>query len=181
MTKVCCLLLGLLTIAADLSAASFHFSFSLPLFNQSTTDVGSGTLTATQISGDEYLVTGITGTTSAWGSITGLVPAAKYPAGTAPNDNLISFPSTPYLDGDGISFYVQGAGDSGTNEVNIYLFNNYGDAAYHESLSFYDGTFSLAPLASAVPEPSSTALLVFGFAAAGAAFSHLRRSIFSVR
>lgn len=155
MNKLCyCFLLGLLTFTASASATTFDFSFSLPLVDENATDTGSGTITATEVSTGEYLVTGITGTTSAWGAITGLVPVGGYPPDVpAPNDNLLFYPATPYLDGDGLSFYVAGTGDSGTDEVNIcyYCDDYFSLEAYHEIFSFEDGTFTITQRRAPLP------------------------------
>jgi PEP-CTERM motif len=117
---------------------------------------GSGTLTATQSSGDEWAINSISGIFDD-SAITGLV---KFEF----SDNLL-FPNSTFLDTDGLGFETA----NGT-EVNVWSAyapgstditpgNNYSEIV--SGSGFGVGTFSLTPVA-ATPEPSTFALLGTG-------------------
>jgi hypothetical protein len=165
-------LLSLTAFAFTASADLFDFSYDVFSASTGTHDTASGTLTATFNSvNNDYQVTAITGTSTAWGSITGLLPAGSL----GDNDNLLFFPAQPYINGNGISFTVQGAGDDGNHDVNV--FSSFG-VEYFEYLGAENapGTFSVTPVASStVPEPSVAALLLFVIAATGRGLWRSRR------
>jgi hypothetical protein len=138
-------------------ADSFNFTFNFPANGPGgLADSGSGTLTATYEGNDEYLVTGITGTTSLWGAITGLDAVYAFQG----NDNLLFYPTQPYVDSLGISFTVVGLGDEGTNQVNLYLQGSAPDGYTECELNVGQGTFDVV----AAPEPGSIALVALGIA-----------------
>jgi hypothetical protein len=83
--------------------------------------MASGTLTASLVSGDQYLVTGISGTQNGF-SMT-LLDVGAY----AGNDNDI-YSSVPYLDGSGVSFSADGI------DYNIF-YNVVSDDGYFEANS----------------------------------------------
>ncbi|MGH9440336.1 MAG: PEP-CTERM sorting domain-containing protein [Terriglobia bacterium] len=146
------LLLAAGAVATAASADTFNFSYNFPNNLAGPTDSGSGTLTATYNPGDQYMVTGITGTTSAWGKITGLLAPNAFES----NDNLIFYPNTPYLDNNfGMSFAA------GTTDLNIYY--SFSASSYAElgSNNKTFGTFTLTP----VPEPATVALVLLAFLA----------------
>lgn len=154
-TLVSTILFGLILTAASASADTFNFTFNFPANGVGgEADSGSGTLTATPLGGDEYLVTGITGTTSLWGAITGLDAVDTYEG----NDNLLYYPDQPYVDSLGVSFGVMGLGDSGTNQVNLYLQGSAPDGYTECEFNVGQGTLDV----TAAPEPASMALVVLG-------------------
>lgn len=158
------LTLGLPTVA---HATLLKFSYNIPALSflyPGLAYSGSGTLTATYDSTrNSYLVTGITGTTSAFGRITGLLAPGTFKG----NDNLLfypdgRYPDDRYLDYRGISFSVAGTGDNGRGEVNIYhnrFFFGYGEKT-ERALPF--GSFTVTPVNKAIPEPSGLGLLAIG-------------------
>jgi hypothetical protein len=162
-----CFVLSLLLSASALTASAdtFNFSYSVTVEPAGIPDMASGTLTATfDPIANDYNVTAITGTTSAWGAITGLIS----PGGYEFNDNLLSYPAQPYLDFSGISFTVTGAGDTGTGQVNFFGFQ--GDYFEYQGNPTVPGTATITPAVSGVPEPASGTLLLTGIGGIGAAF-----------
>jgi hypothetical protein len=143
--------LVLLGCAQSLHAQTFDFSFSGGGFS------ASGVMTTTLVSGDEYLVTSISGAQN--GSAMTLLGVGAYGS----NDNLI-FTTPPYLDVAGVSFSVM----MGGVDYNVYY--DAGLAEYLECSSAvysicYEGdgvtltSFALAP----TPEPGSMLLFGTGF------------------
>lgn len=124
-----------------------------------TTDSpGGGIQTITSIDGTYNLY--FAGAVLASEQITGLPqPDNAYGA-----DDYLYLGGGPYLDNNGLTFTVNGPGDDGAGDVNIYFY----DGAYYEptEINEVSGTFTLT---SAVPEPASAALagcsglLLFGF------------------
>jgi len=139
----------LFTGAQNLFANSVTFDFSFSGAGISS----SGSFAATQVSGDEYLVTSISGTQNGFAMT--LLP----PGGYAGNDNEV-FSSGPFLDGSGLAFVLS----NGTTDYNIYYDSSTG--IYHECNSTApcgrgDGTpisFNLTE----VPEPGSMMLMGSG-------------------
>jgi hypothetical protein len=159
------LLLLLSASALTASADTFNFSYSVTVEPADIPDMASGTLTATfDPIANDYNVTAITGTTSAWGAITGLIS----PGGYQTNDNLFFYPAQPYLDFDGISFTVTGAGDTGTGQVNLFGFE--GNYYEYQGDPSFPGTLTITPAVSGVPEPASGTLLLAGIGGIGATF-----------
>jgi hypothetical protein len=153
------LLLGISAFTAKAAADTFDFSFSFPAYGPGdSADSGSGTLTASYAGNNEWLVTGISGSTSLWGAITGLDAVDTYEG----NDNLLYYPAQPYLDSLGISFSVMGLGDTGSHQVNVY-FEGGGSNGYTEC----ERNVGLGTLdVSSAPEPASGALVLLGTATA---------------
>ena len=142
-------ILGLALGSQSLRAGAIDYSYSFSLV--SSGDVTStGVLTTTALTDGAYTIIGITGSRTANGiteSIAGILPVN----GFSGNDNLL-FPNSPFLDGNGFSFYLTGAGgDDGKGDVNVYYDSMVG--SYSESSSKVKfGSFSITP-ESAVPEP----------------------------
>ena len=162
--------LTLTTLAAH--ADTFDWSLTGPAASLGGfPGTGSGTLTATQSTGDEWVINSITGTFDD-SAITGLVKFGF-------SDNLL-FPNSTFLDTDGLGFETA----DGT-EVNVWSAyapgstditpgNNYSEIV--SGSGFGVGTFSLTPVA-ATPEPSTLVLFGTGLlSAAGVARRRFLRS-----
>lgn len=139
-----------LTGAQNLFANSVTFDFSFSGAGISS----SGSFTATQVSGNEFLVTSISGMQN--GFTMTLLP----PGGYAGNDNEI-FSSSPFLDGSGLGFVLS----NGTADYNIYYDSSTG--IYHECTSTGpcgrgDGTVLTSFTLTEIPEPGSMMLMGSG-------------------
>ena len=129
------------------NSITFNFSFS------GTGITSSGMFTATPVSGNEFVVTSISGTQNG-SAMTLLAPLAF-----AGNDNDI-FSTSPFLTGGGLAFVLS----NGTTFYNVYF--NTGTGTYFECNSLSPCpigagtpiTFSLTE----VPEPSTLMLLGSG-------------------
>jgi len=165
----CILLLSLSAFAYTASADVFDFSYNVFSSSANVQDKASGTITATYDPvHNDYDITAISGTSSAWGALT-LLPAGAFEG----NDNLLFYPTQPFIDFQGISFTVAGAGDIGTGDVNVF----YTGGAYYEDVGDlgHPGTFSISPATSSVPEASSSALLLSVIGAIGATLWRRRK------
>ena len=132
----------------------FDFQFKSTITGQS----GGGTLTTNLVSGDEYLVTGISGSVNG-SAITGLLPA---PSSFTNNDNDVYFPpgscsgSTCFLDVQGLGFTVGSTDyqlDWGFGEYEVFF-----SVGPFGSAGGLVDSFTLTP----APEPSSPLLLGTG-------------------
>ncbi len=112
-------LVAVLALAATAPAQAgqiFAFSYSLPAGTGPTPTAvsASGLFATTDLSGGSYTVTG------AWGTWNGVaITGVTAPGGFGGNDNLL-FPSAPLLDGNGLAFTVNGSGDDGLGNVNVF-------------------------------------------------------------
>jgi hypothetical protein len=155
-------LLVSLTLTSALSlpvaahAATFNLTFTDSSGSNSVSLTGNATGTVNQ-----YLITGASGTIDGL-NVTLLAPGT-YPSNDSPNDNLLSYPTTPYLDFSGIAFEL------GTTEFyNLYANgNNYYEISGPSShttdtgeTSYLVSNVSVTP--AATPEPGSIALLGTG-------------------
>src|SRR5215471_7161778 len=156
-----------LTGAQSMFADTFDFSFSGAGIS------ANGMFTATLVSGNEFVVTSISGMQN------GLFMTLKPPSSFAGNNNDI-FSSSPFLTLGGLAFVLS----NGATIYNVYF--NTGTASYFECNSTApcpDGagtaiTFSL----SAVPEPGTLMLLGSGMLAlAGMARRKLGQSPLSTK
>ncbi len=119
------LVLGALALAllpaSSAVADTFDFSFTGADFS------GSGTFTATHQTGDNWLITGITGQVAGY-TIDSLLAPGTYPTGTlvGPNDNILIYPAelfgTKFFDHDGVAFDV----DTPIGLVNVNLNDTFG-------------------------------------------------------
>jgi hypothetical protein len=139
-------------------------------------DYGSGTFEATATSTPgEWLITGITGSVGNV-NITGLLATGS----DNNNDNLL-FPGTPgitttVIDIKGIAFETAKfdlfSFDSAGTSFNPMTTNAYGELASKDGFGVF-GTFNVA----AVPEPSTWAMMILGFAGIGAITYRRRKSV----
>jgi MYXO-CTERM domain-containing protein len=166
--------LGFLIAVSSAQGAIFDFSYSFP--GQGLTPISvtaNGVFTTSAFNGTSYTITGITGFRNGQ-AITGLLPPGTYPSGGFANDNLLS-PSNPFLDVNGVSFKVAGAGDDGTGDVNVFFVGGTGYSENSDNVGI--GTFTLTAVTSSVPEPGSMVLAAGGLLA----LAFLRRSWLSSR
>lgn len=146
-------LLFALCYPAAASTLTYDFSFSGSGISS------SGVLTVSDIAG-VYTVTDMTGTYDSE-TITGPLTAGTYQG----NDNLI-FPAGPYLDFAGVSFSAASTDynvfyDNGFNNCELQGYYVYvGQAGLSTCGSSVDKkvSFSLTPVVTATPEPSSVLL-----------------------
>ena len=163
--------------ASSAFADTFDFNFNGPKFS------GSGTFTATFDSGDQWTITGVTGsvtsTLDGTSNINALLPVNSYPTGfgQTPNDNILIFPGTPgfrnpvYFDNAGVSFSLVNNDDVNLNDT--FGFEATVDGKHN--VTDLDYSISITDVgASPAPEPSS--LLLLGTGVLGAA-GVLRRKI----
>jgi hypothetical protein len=113
-----------------------------------------------------YIITGITGTRTVDGgtaeTITGLLPPGTFPMSGSPNDNHIRVGIEPLLSFNGFAFTVNGPGDDGMGDVDIFY--RPGPAKYFEDSSLFGGgtfTDSLVPVPEPMP-PTLAMLALFG-------------------
>jgi hypothetical protein len=151
---------------APAQAAVYDWTADIPIIGGGAI-MGSGQLTI----GAGNLVTQISGTYGA-ATLTGaLAPVGTVIGGTATgNDNLAFFPAAPtFLDNSGLGFDVNkdpGAGEG--TVVNIFSTSSGGYTDNGSTLISGTG-FSLTPATAAVPERSTWALMLLGFAGLGLA------------
>jgi hypothetical protein len=132
------------------SSATFDFSFS------GSGITASGMFTATALSGNEFMVTSISGMQNGFAMT--LLP----PGGFANNNNDI-FSSSPFLNLGGLSFVLS----NGTTAYNVYYYsvtNSYFECTLATTCNNGAGTpisFSLSQV-SEVPEPGTLMLLGSG-------------------
>lgn len=148
------LVFSVLSASSAFADTLFNFSFSGADFS------GAGQFTTTMTSTPgEYLITDASGTTNGK-AIAGVLPVG----GTFGNDNLLFFNSAAnanYFDLNGVTYaLINGA------QVNLFFQNNkpneYLLRAGGNSFLLDHATITVAPQASAVPEPESLMLLGTG-------------------
>jgi hypothetical protein len=149
-------LLAVLALAAAVPAQAdqlFAFSYSLPGTGPTPMAVSaSGLFATTDLAGGSYTITGVSGT---WNgvAITGIIA----PNGFDGNDNLL-FATAPHLTFDGLSFTVNGPGDLGTGEVNVFFVTGFGYTEISPNVGFGQD-FNISLVQAPIPEPASVALL----------------------
>ena len=154
-----------LLFAGQASAAIFDFSYT----DNTNTTFGSGQL-FTNDTTSPYLITNVTGTETYLGvtqTITGVAPVNSYGA----NDNLLSYlPNPNYFSLSGLSF------NTSSDVYNIgfitnppYAFDGYVIIQRSTDLAgtFPFGVGPITVTISAVPEPSTWAMMILGFAGVG--------------
>ena len=156
--------------AAPASAAQYLFNFSGNGFFGGTLN-GSGTLTTDDISFVNALngytaqhITGISGTFNG-SAITGQAP------GTFGANDLFYLTGPFFVDGNGLSFKTA-SGIMG----NLFITNDTSYRVNTQGAGLLTGlvTASASPVAAAVPEPATWAMMLIGFAGIGLAFRRRR-------
>jgi hypothetical protein len=153
--------LGLAGVSIPSSAQAaqlFNFNYS---FGGSTPVSASGTLNTTDLNAgnNSYTITGITGTRT-FNGVTQNILSLIAPGGFGANDNLL-FANAPFLDSNGFTFKVNGAGNNGNGDVNVYYVGG-----YREYLSTAgSGAFNVT---NVTPQPVPEPLTIASSVAAGA-------------
>ncbi len=166
-----------LTLAAALILSSpciagqiFAFQYYITAFDPANVVSAQGILTTDDFDPSlgggigGYQIESISGTRTVGSAITnimGLLPVDSYMG----NDNILFYPSMPFLDSNGISFSIDSftfSDDAGVgNDVNIY-FDQWSSSPtniYTEPPTFLeDGTLDI----QSVPEPATNALVITG-------------------
>ena len=145
----------LFSVTKPVQADQFTFFYSFSAILGLPTPVSAnGVLTTTALdpNSNTYTVTNISGTRLFEGvtqNITGIIASGGY----AGNDNLLSV-ADPFLDSNGLSFTVDGLGNTGSN-VNVFYDALLG--GYTENGDTIGvGTFTVNQVITSVPESSST-------------------------
>jgi hypothetical protein len=137
-------------------ADTFTFSFSGSGYS------GSGTFTASPTgTTGEYLVTGVSGTTDG-SMISTILAPGDYPTSFGPggaNDNDLYENGGPYVDEQGISYQLANGTDINLSYGGYYAIFTGPNPPSNGNASI---SFTVAPSVSAVPEPSTLALLGTG-------------------
>ena len=159
-----------LLIAGQASAAVFDFSYT-----DGGNTFGSGQFLTDDVN-SPFLITSVTGSETYQGvteAITGVGAVNSY----ASNDNILSFPAAPgFVTFSGITF------TTATDAFNIGFLNPiYGIVQQSTDPGGFFGPPPGVALTdfsvSAVPEPSTWAMMLLGFAGLGFAFRRSRRKV----
>jgi hypothetical protein len=180
--------LGLFSSA---NAEIFDWSLTGQFFFAGQNDFGGGTLTATNLGGGIYQVDTITGSVSYTCTgdpcepiihpiikLLGAPEAILITGGTGKiGDNLVFFPTAPFVDTNGIMFAIPGCPFSvnGLCETDVAVGYSPQPFDLKEQYALYVSNFGAHPVnfvlteevTSAVPELSSWAMMLIGFAGIG--------------
>jgi hypothetical protein len=159
--------IGLGAVAAPASAAQYVFTFatSTPLFGGAVN--GNGVFTTSDVA------TTVGGQTAfAITSITGSVNGSNIVAPTAASYGNYFTTGSTFLDGSGLRFFTAAGNDIRLfyqDTVSQYRVNTFspGSSSYV--------TVTTSPVATAVPEPATWAMMIGGFAAIGGTLRNRRR------
>jgi PEP-CTERM motif len=158
--------LALTTLAIPTAAKADVFTFNYTSPDAQT--FGFGTFT-TGSSVSPSLVTGITGTESFNSSLDSITGISSY----ASADNLLYFPTAPYVDFSGISFHTASSGDfnlfyDARTPGNWVLSQSLNPGGYAPADGGVGTAIDLQIAAvAAVPEPSTWAMMILGFFGVG--------------
>lgn len=143
-----------LGIIAAVPAHATTFDFSVSSVG-TPGDIASGTLTGTESSSGIYTISGITGTFD--GSlITGL-------SGYANADNLLFYPSQPFVDFNGISFVTASLG-----AINLFSNSGYFEVkSTVDSVGYYFNGSPISLSVTATPLPPAWTMMLIGLAGFG--------------
>jgi hypothetical protein len=143
------------------AATTYDFSFTDQSYE------ASGTLTTGAASNGGYLITAITGTFSENAGSTDTAITGLLTPGTCcsapPNDNILFYPGTPYLDYNGFAFSISG------DEINIgYDINSdtYGIVNERDTIGDNGGSFTVNPI-STTPLPAALPMFAGGLGMVG--------------
>jgi hypothetical protein len=162
-------ILGVLAVALALGHGSVARADMLYDFDYTVvTDNGGGTNYSGQLDVSGTTVIGITGVASTYGEITGLVPVNGY----AVNDNEFS-PISPYLTFFGVSFSVDGHGDSNLFDDPVLGWSEYNNSSPFPGPPKSSGILTV----TAAPEPISIAVFATGLAALSVGRMFHRRKV----
>jgi hypothetical protein len=133
------------------TGSAYANTYDFSVTGSSGTFSGAGTLTATSIRSEEYLITAITGT-----GVTGLIAPGSFNG----NDNLLFPSSLPQLSSNGFSFIDV----NGPDRFDVNIFNNgSGYFAYLQDEDHFTETVPVTfALTATIPEPSTIILLSTG-------------------
>ena len=138
------------------SPVYFDFSYSIPGTGLTPMDVSaSGILTAFGIDANSYLVSDISGSWNGVNILSLLSP------GTFGNDNLL-FGAAPHLTAYGLGYAVNGVGDDGSGNVNVYYDASQGGYTEPSNNVGEGPNFNISQTDTETPEPASVTLLCAG-------------------
>jgi hypothetical protein len=154
-----------LALLAPVPANAVTFDFSY--FSTNTPNLsGSGEFTASFIGGSEYQLTGITG--FGGNNDTAITSLSGYAAA----DNILFYPTQPFVDFGGISFNTADG-----NAWNIYWNGYYGVLDFNTNPIGYPNSVTIDFSVTETPLPAALPLFAGGLAALGLFGRHRKRKV----